>query len=220
MTELSISVKKVIEIKGKLIMISGIDGSGKTTVAEGIKNYLLGMGIENVVIVDAMKGGCYTRQLKKCSIDNTNIRQKFSPELLNLTWSADLVYTYEKIVKPYLEKGYYVILHRSDLCCRVYSKVFAENDFISERMIDPANIRADLHFYLNIPPELAYERISVRQEEKTIEVKEKIEYLKRASEIYQHYLDEVRYKNVISINVDYCLGQVLTQVIEIIAEIL
>ena len=202
-------MKKVIDIKGKLIMISGIDGSGKTTVAEGIKNYLLGVGIKNVVIVDAMKGGCYTCQLKECSVDNTNMRQKFSAELLNLTWSADLLYTYENIVKPYLEKGYYVILHRSDLCCRVYSKVFAENDFISERLIDTADIRPDLHFYLHIPPELAYGRIAIRSGGQAIEVKEKIEYLKKAAEIYQQYLKDARYKNVISINASVSIKKVM-----------
>lgn len=220
MTELSISVKKVIDIKGKLIMISGIDGSGKTTVAEGIKNYLLGVGIENVVIVDAMKGGCYTRQLKECSVDNTNMRQKFSAELLNLTWSADLLYTYENIVKPYLEKDYYVILHRSDLCCRVYSKVFTENDFISERMIDTADIQSDLHFYLYIPPELAYERILLRNGGQAIEVKERIEYLKKSVEIYQHYLNDDRYKNVISVDTSILFEEVLEMILRKIIDTL
>lgn len=201
-------------------MISGIDGSGKTTVAEEIKNYLLGVGIENVVVVDAMKGGCYTRQLKKCSVNNTNMRQKFSPELLNLTWSADLLYTYENIVKPYLEKGYYVILHRSDLCCRVYSKIFAEKDFISERLIDSTDIQPDLHIYLHISPELAYERIATRNGEQTIELKEKIEYLKKAAEIYQLYLSDVRYKNVISVEAGLGKKQVMVMILEIISEIL
>lgn len=201
-------------------MISGIDGSGKSTIAEGIKNYLHGIGIENVVVVDAMKGGCYTRQLKECSVDNANIRQKFSPELLNLTWSADLLYTYENIVKPYLEKGYYIILHRSDLCCRVYSKVFAENDFISERVIDTADIQSDLHFYLHISPDLAYKRISLRNGVQAIEVKEKIEYLKKAAEIYQYYLNEVRYKNVISVDTSAFLKKVMEMVFEKITEIL
>lgn len=201
-------------------MISGIDGSGKTTVAEGIKNYLLGVGIENVVIVDAMKGGCYTRQLKECSVDNTNMRQKFSPELLNLTWSADLLYTCEKIVKPYLEKGYYVILHRSDLCCRVYSKVFAKKDFISERLIDTTDIQPDLHFYLHIPPELAYERIAIRNGGQAIEVKEKIEYLEKAAEIYQQYLEYDRYKKVIIVDTSAFLKQIMTIVHGKITEIL
>lgn len=200
-------------------MISGIDGSGKSTVAEVIKNYLLGVGIENVVIVDAMKDGCYTRQLKECSVDNTNMRQKFSPELLNLTWSADLLYTYENIVKPYLEKGYYVILHRSDLCCRVYSKVFAENDNISEMVIDTADIQPDLHFYLHISPELAYHRISLRNGGQAIEVKEKIEYLQKAAEIYQRYLRDVRYKNVIIVDTSTYLKQMMTMVHEKITEI-
>ena len=213
-------MKKVIDIKGKLIMISGIDGSGKTTIAEGIKNYLLGVGIKNVVIVDAMKGGCYTRQLKECSVDNTNMRQKFSAELLNLTWSADLLYTYENIVKPYLEKGYYVILHRSDLCCRVYSKVFAENDFISARLIDIADIRPDLHFYLYISPELACGRIAIRNGGQAIEIKEKIEYMKKAAEIYQYYLNEVRYNNVISVDTSFAKKHVMVLILEKITEIL
>lgn len=213
-------MKKVIDIKGKLIMISGIDGSGKTTVAEGIKNYLLGVGIKNVVIVDAMKGGCYTRQLKECSVDNTNMRQKFSAELLNLTWSADLLYTCENIVKPYLGKGYYVILHRSDLCCRVYSKVFAEKDFISERLIDTTDIQPDLHLYLHIPPELAYERIAIRNGGQAIEMKEKIEYLKKAAEIYQYYLNEVRYNNVISVDTSFKKKHVMMLILEKITEIL
>lgn len=181
-------------------MISGIDGSGKTTVAEGIKNYLLGVGIKNVVIVDAMKGGCYTRQLKECSVDNTNMRQKFSPELLNLTWSADLLYTYEKIVKPYLEKGYYVILHRSDLCCRVYSKVFAEEDTISQKLIDTLELQPDLHIYLDVMPEVAYQRILKRNQDQHLEFKERIEYMRKAHALYQHYLQQKMYCNVVIVD--------------------
>lgn len=203
---------------GKLIAISGIDGSGKTTVAEMIKEYLGEIGIQNVVIVDAMKGGCYTRQLKRFC-DNNELRQSFSPELLNLTWSADLIYTYNYIVIPYINAGYNVIMHRSDLCCRVYSRLFAKDDLISQKLIDTLDIHPNLHIYLDVTPEMAYERISLRNDGQAIEVKEKVEYLKKAEEMYQQYLNDARYRNVITVDTSTFLKQALGIVFEKITEI-
>jgi len=183
-------------------MISGIDGSGKTTVAEMLKKYLGESGIQNVVIVDAMKGGCYTRQLRECFDNKDEIRSKFSPELLNLTWSADLVYTYENIVKPHINAGTHVIMHRSDLCCRVYSKLFSEDDTISQKLIDTLEIQSDLHIYLDVMPDIAYRRILIRNQNHPLVFKEKIECMRKAYELYQYYLKQRMYCRVKTIDTD------------------
>lgn len=196
------------DITGKLITISGIDGSGKTTAAGMLSKYLHEFN-NKVVILDAMKGGGYTKQLHDCCKSKEEARGVFTPELYNLTCCANLVYTYNSIVLPYLKEGYNVILHRSDLCCRVYSRLFAENDYISQMMIDSLKIHPDVQFYLNVSPGIAHERIMKRNAGMNSELKEKLEYLKRAEVTYQYYLQTYQYRNVVSIDADVSVEKVV-----------
>lgn len=179
---------------GKIIAICGIDGSGKTTCATIIKEYFEQLG-QKAIILDSMKNGIFIDEMKNISAKKKgDIWNHYSAEIINLAWTMDLIYIYENIVRNYIDKGYHVILHRSELCCRVYSHLFGCNGNMIDNILDEYNIYYDLHLFLDINPGLARDRI-IKRNYKMVTRKEKRENLFAAAKIYNEYLNHSRYKN-------------------------
>ncbi len=183
--------------KGLFITVSGIDGSGKSTCIAWIYDYLIGLGIRDVSVVDCMKPGHYTALLKHISEEKgTGMRECFSPDMINLTWTSDLIYNRIKIIEPVLRRGGTVISHRSELCCRVYSHLFSEECDVIERMLLPMKCDDILEFYVDTTPDKAFERIQRRGYIIGDDSKEKMEYLIKAHELYGKFLMTEEYENV------------------------
>lgn len=204
----------VKDIVGFLIALSGIDGSGKSTISEKIKEHLNSLGYKKIVLIDAMKQGIYTQQLELNGVQE--IRDTFSADIINLTWTADLIYTYENIVKSFLCSGYIVILHRSDLCCRVYSKLFSPKSTMIDKILNKYNIFYDLHIHLETIPKFAYNRISNR-DGKVITEKEKYKNLIKASNLYKKYLKMSRHKNIEIVNNNFSIEDTMQKIKYIIS---
>lgn len=186
---------------GKIYAISGIDGSGKSTCAEMIKSLLELNGAHKTVIVDAMQSGEFINDLKRIAKEkNDSIRNIFSPATLNVMWLAELVSSYEYQAKKLSEEGYNVIFHRSELCCRVYSKLFDPTDLLVDRILDLCNLRYDMQIHLKIDPAMAYQRIIGRSGPTKMTQKETLCNLITANKIYSEYLQQARYKNVCFVN--------------------
>lgn len=185
----------------QLIMLSGIDGSGKSTLAASLQRSLDARG-QRSVIVDAMKNGHYMEQLKRITREGAALRERFSAEMLNLAWTADLLYNFHNVVCPAMEDGYLVIMHRSDLCCRVYSEVFAAQDALSQRLLDALELPPHRNFFLRLSPEKAYARICGRNWEKALEIKEQLACLERADALYRQHLQTARYRETISLDAE------------------
>ena len=187
---------------GKIITLSGIDGSGKSTCAKIIKDYFMQKG-EKAIVIDAMKNGVFTVGLKQYSKNNgRSYRKCFSADLVNLAWTADLIHNYETKVKNLLSDGYNVILHRSELCCKVYSHVFApQNEFI-DIILDSYDFTYDISIFLDIDPLRAYERIIKRTASADITEKETLENLYIADRLYREILKDRKYEKICFINSD------------------
>ena len=72
------------DINGKLIAISGLDGSGKSTCIDGVLDELNQMG-KTVAFFDAMKPGIFNPELRKVALKKKNQFDCFSPDLIGLT---------------------------------------------------------------------------------------------------------------------------------------
>lgn len=189
-------------------MLSGIDGSGKSTVAEIIKSYVQSVcDIKNVFVMDAMKEGVYTSKLKH-DFGGDKYRRSFSTELINLIYTGNLLHNYCEVTEKYLKNGYCVIMHRSDLCCRVYSKLFDENDYMTDLLLNSVPFCSDLHFYMDISPRLSYSRILKRNGGANIKIKESEEMLCRARDLYEKYLQKDIYKNVVRVNAESSINDI------------
>lgn len=206
---------------GKLFTVSGIDGSGKSTCSIIIKDILESIG-GKAVIVDAMKNGIFVDTLKDNSkyLNYDDLRSDLSPELLNLAWTSDLIYNYETNVRRYLNQGYNVILHRSELCCRVYSKLFSSQSNLVDSALDNYHFDYSMSFFVDTAPELALKRINERSCSKRVTGKETLSNLRLASDLYKEYLASPKYKHIHKIDgslfisdikkeLEICIGSII-----------
>ena len=195
----------------KIIAISGIDGSGKSTCANLIKEYLNSKGI-SAVIIDAMKEGIVLTELKNLiNCNNAELRTALSPGTYNLCWIAELLYNFAQKVQKHIDSGEFVILHRTELCCRVYSRLFDPICDATDRILNCVNLNYDIHIFLQISPEEAYKRILLRSTD-GITDKEMLDLLKEASKLYSMYLSTSCYSDTVLIESNCSFEHLASQV--------
>lgn len=94
--------------KGKFIIIDGMDGAGKTTAAEILKNKHIDRGLP-VEIVNVWKSTRYGTNTRAEIVDGS---QTLNPEVATLMAIGAVLHCYHSVVQPMLDKGISVILDR------------------------------------------------------------------------------------------------------------
>jgi len=108
--------------KGKLIVIMGCDGTGKTTLLKNIDKYYSNKF--NITTISGFGNKKYTMELDKIAkIQGKERKEIFSADLRSSIWIIDLLNSALREVTEYLEEGKIVILDRYSLCASIYAKV-------------------------------------------------------------------------------------------------
>lgn len=92
--------------KGKFITVEGVDGSGKSTMAKHLHEYLVKAGIDCILVVDPG-----TTELGK-QLRSIVLNTEVSPITETLLFAASRSQLVDEIIKPALEKGTVVISDR------------------------------------------------------------------------------------------------------------
>jgi len=157
-----------------LIAIEGIDGSGKTTVAEFLKNRLMEIGYE-VILLKEPTDSPWGRKIKE------SYSSRLSPEEELELFLKDREYDAKENIIPALEKGMVVIMDRYYYSTIAYQGALG---FDTEELRDRNEKIApkpDLLIVLDLPPEKALKRVKKRGEPNEFE---KSEYLRKVREIF------------------------------------
>ncbi|MDP2586140.1 MAG: dTMP kinase [Candidatus Levybacteria bacterium] len=182
--EFDIELKKN-SFPGKLVVIEGIDGSGKTTQAHKIVEVLNKKGIK-AVFTKEPTDGIIARILQ----DVLSGKLKFSPVSFQYLFAADRAVHQEEIIK-YLKKGMTVVSDRYLWSALAYGMLdigAIDNANEKERLLTAFSILSmynqfivpDFTFYLAVPAEIAMARIVQKTQKIEIyEKEEKIEKLKK-----------------------------------------
>ena len=100
---------------GKIIVIEGIEGSGKETQSKLLVDSLNKMGIKSIEFSFPMYDTPTGRIFKDCLLNNNNYFSTkidtLDPELVCLYTAADRKYNIKKI-NDYLMNGYIVVINR------------------------------------------------------------------------------------------------------------
>lgn len=171
--------------KGKLIVIEGIDGAGKTTFAKALYETLKKRGI-NCIFSCEPTFGPFGEKIKSALIKKESNLQD-----LRLLFLKDRKWHVENIIIPALEAQKWIILDRYYPSTLAYQS--SQGLPFRELLIENETIAPipDIVIYLELPLEVAFKRIGNR--EKRITIFEKREFLERVTETYKRCLKLFNY---------------------------
>jgi len=199
-------------MKGKLICIEGIDGSGKTTQVNLLAKALRGRGYD-VVILREPTDGVYGRKIRKMIEEG-----KTDPEELFKLFLKDRKENIEKNILPALKNGKIVIMDRYYISTLVYqSEVGIERILEAHEKISAP--KPDLVIILDIPVDEALRRLKVKSCD-SFERREILEKHRKQYEKIAKYLREKEKMNVVIIDAtgseEEVHKKVLREVLEVI----
>ncbi len=199
-------------MKGKLICIEGIDGSGKTTQVNLLAKALHDRGYD-VIILREPTDGVYGRKIRKMIEEG-----KTDPEELFELFLKDRKENIEKNILPALKNGKIVIMDRYYISTLVYqSEVGIERILEAHEKISAP--KPDLVIILDIPVDEALRRLKVKSCD-SFERREILEKHRKQYEKIAKYLREKEKMNVVIIDAtgseEEVHKKVLREVLEVI----
>ena len=146
-------------MKGKFIVLEGIDGCGKTTQINELSKWLPNSGLinKNATLIKTREPGGSTlgREIRDMILNNNKSN---SPSILTelLLYSADRAEHISKIILPALQNGDWIISDRfsgSTLAYQGYGREISIDTIKKLDNIVCQNIKPDLTIFLEISPE-------------------------------------------------------------------
>lgn len=196
--------------KGKLIVVEGIDGSGKTSLIELLKRKEQCFNIGKIAFKSSYEIKLFTNELNDIAINNeTTRREMFSKRLRSIVWFDDLINNIYTVYKQLLEEGYTIITDRYKLSNEIFIEYYKIHDLQFLTNLYSLIPDEDLTIYLNIEPKIAEERIKLRSN--NIQSYENSKDLRELKEIYERKLKNK--KNVIYIDASQKLDVIADKVI-------
>ena len=187
-------------MKGKFIVIEGIDGSGKTTQINQLSNWLNETDLipeNNQLVITREPGGTQLgKSIRSLLLDTS---QEINPDSITelLLYAADRAQHVNEIIRPSLNKGDWVISDRfcgSTLAYQGYGrnldiKLIKDLETIATQGISP-----DITFLLDIPVDESIKRRINRKEDR-IE-KEGKEFLSHVSLGFKKLCEDSKWKKI------------------------
>lgn len=193
-------------MKGKFIVIEGLEGAGKTTARDAILATLQQAGINDVVFTREPGGTPLAEKLRQLIKYETEEPVSDKAELLMLY--AARIQLVENVIKPALAAGKWVIGDRHDLSSQAYQGGGRQIDAQLLQTLKHMVLRdfaPDLTLYLDLDPEIGLARARGRGELDRIEQQE-IAFFQRTR---CRYLELVQQDpNAVIINAEQPIEQV------------
>lgn len=189
--------------KGKFIVFEGLDGSGQSTQAQLLKDYLEKDKKVSALLTKEPTSeppiGVLIRQILKKEIS-------VSPAALQLLFCADRSEHLEKIIKPALEENKYVISDRYFYSTIAYGSLDLDINWLIE-MNKPFLI-PDIIFLLKVRPQVCIERIDKNRDKR--EFFEESEKLRKVWQTYE--ILSQRFSNIRIIDGEKSIKEVFEEV--------
>ncbi len=167
-------------MRGKLITLEGIDGSGKSMVAKKLQEN------PEIIAFDPI----FTREPTRGTLTGTAVEKAIKLDIDQLAelflFTADHAEHLAKIIKPALEGGKSVISDRYSDSCYAYQGVTLKNHLKNplewiQNLHRDWTIVPDLTFLFDIRPEISVERCWKRGNQSKFE---KLEFLRKVRELF------------------------------------
>jgi len=196
---------------GKFLVFEGPDGSGQSTQAELLKNFLIKKKFKVVLTKEPTKISKAGKKIEKI----LNKKNKTSPKELQKLFAEDRKWHLKNIIIPSLKEGKIVISDRYFFSSFAYGK----SEGISLKYLIDLNkdfLLPDKTFILDVSPSVCISRIKKRGEETTLFEKE--EKLEKVLKIYKTFPQ--KFENVVIINGEKSKKEVFSDIKNIVSKIL
>ncbi|MGI0026870.1 MAG: dTMP kinase [Nitrosopumilaceae archaeon] len=143
-----------MEAYGKLIVVEGIDGSGKSTQVHLLEKWLSYKGI------NVFKTEWNSSEMVKEITSKGKKKGQLTPTTFSLLHATDFADRYERNILPLLRAGYFVLADRYIYTAFVRDVVRGCNPKWVRNVYDFA-IKPHITFYFRVPVDIAVDRILV-----------------------------------------------------------
>src|SRR6187200_1072705 len=150
----SVEHSKKFEVKGKLIVVEGIDGSGKSTQIHLLRRWLISEGLP--VFMTEWNSSEIVREITSKGKKKARLR----PTTFSFLHATDFADRYERNIFPLLRAGYIVLADRYVYTAYARDIVRGCSPNWIRKVYDFA-IKPDAIFYFKVPIDVAIERILV-----------------------------------------------------------
>jgi dTMP kinase len=152
MTYSKMQKKDLISIKGKLIVVEGIDGSGKSTQLRLLEKWF--QSKQSSVFLTEWNSSETVRRITS----KGKRKGRLTPITFSLLHATDFADRYERNILPLLHAGYIVLADRYIYTAFARDIVRGCNPKWVRRVYEFA-VKPDLVFYFKVPVDIAVERI-------------------------------------------------------------
>jgi len=197
--------------KYRYIAIEGIDGSGKTTIANLLYNEL-SKRYNKIVLMKEPYDNDLSKKIKEIILKEHEKNLDYG-YLLALLFTADR--SIKNIdLKKYLNNDYIVISDRSIYSTFSYQILYEGINIEWLKCVSKYIIRPDITFILDVDPKIAVERVNLRG--KNITSYENIEFLRKVRENFLKLKEIFPEDNIIYIDGEEKPEEILEKILKII----
>lgn len=200
----------MVKQKGKFIVFEGLDGSGQTTQAGLLRDYLERIGKKVLLTKEPTNDSEAGKAIQEILHDK---KQVGAGELQEL-FAADRKAHLENVIIPSLRKGITVISDRYFFSSFAFGSLGCDLERLIS--INAGFLLPDATFVLTVKPETAVERISKRGEDTTFF--EKLEKLRKVAENYKNLGS--RFENLFFIDGERSIDEIHREIVSKISNTL
>lgn len=177
---------------GFFVSFCGLDGSGKTTQAKLLCNYIEEHYKESPVYLPGYKPSKYWANLKNVAEKMGETAEHiFSPELISMGLLCDLWENTKRIIIPALKNRKIVITERYWESSLIYSPLLGKYNELIPHCVAKFPI-PDVFFFLELSSQTANHRVNIRsqKENKDLAAKESFQIMEKAEMQYNKLLKQ------------------------------
>ena len=172
--------------RGRFITLEGPEGSGKTTAARHLAEWLQGRGIPTVLTAEP-GGTPLGEEVKRIVLHMRGMSDDLDPRADALLYAAGRAQHVARVIRPALDRGEWVVCSRYIDSSLAYQGAGYGNDPDEMRQLQSFatdGLRPDLTILLDVPVEVGLERTRRRREWNRFEDTEEVAFFERVRSAY------------------------------------
>ena len=172
--------------RGRFITLEGPEGSGKSTAARHLAEWLRGRGV-STVLTHEPGGTPLGEEVRRIVLHMRGMSDDLDPRADALLYAAGRAQHVARVIRPALERGDWVVCARFADSSLAYQGAGYGNDMAEMRRLQEfatGGLRPDLTLLIDVPVEVGLERTRRRAEWNRFENTEKLAFFEQVRNAY------------------------------------